>query len=145
MSKNTLIPFILFLIFTGVAIWAATDPDISQKKIPQLQELIVHTLGFGNSDDDNIIKTKVNEDFAISLEANPTTGYQWEPDYDERFLEMYNREYNSSFQDSALGAGGRETFHFLPLKPGHIKVTFSYLRPWNKEKIKEIVYRVTIE
>ena len=96
--------------------------------------------------EDKTIATKNNDDFFVILEANPTTGYQWEVDFDSDYLELTNREYVTP-SSGLVGAGGDETFNFLALKSGQTEITFSYLRSWEKDisPIEEKIYQITIE
>jgi len=99
-----------------------------------------------NFPEDETIATKNNDNFFVILEANPTTGYQWEVDFDSDYLELTNREYVAP-SSGLVGAGGDETFNFLALKSGQTEIIFSYLRSWEEDKppIEERVYQITIE
>jgi len=91
------------------------------------------------------IDTKKGNNFFITLETNPTTGYQWELDFDNTYIELVNREYGTPPQE-IIGAGGNETFAFLALKSGETEITFSYLRSWEQGNppIEEKVYIIII-
>lgn len=87
------------------------------------------------------------EKFSISLESNPTTGYSWEVDFDSTAIELIDNKYTSDSQEEVVGAGGTETFEFLALQSGETQITFSYLRPWEKDKepIETKVYNISIK
>jgi len=99
-----------------------------------------------NFSDDINIESKENDKFFIVLNSNPTTGFQWEVDFNSDYLQMTDRQFSAP-QEPIPGAGGDEVFSFLALKQGSAKITFSYLRPWEKDKpaIEEKVYSVTIK
>lgn len=80
---------------------------------------------------EGVLETKNGDNFSIVLEANPTTGYQWEIDFDSSYIQLVGREYTVSSPE-LLGSGGKETFNFLSVKSGETGITFSYLRPWEE-------------
>lgn len=94
---------------------------------------------------EQIIETKNEQEFSITLEANPTTGYQWDLDYDEDYLELVDRKYETLVQEGIVGAGGEEIFKFKALKSGETQITFSYLRTWEDSSIDEKVYEIVIK
>ncbi len=92
-----------------------------------------------------VIKTKKDENFLISLEANATTGYQWTSDFDADYLQLIDKDYRVSSPE-LIGSGGYETFKFLALKTGQTEITFSYLRLWeSRQPAKKKVYQIIIE
>jgi inhibitor of cysteine peptidase len=101
----------------------------------------------GNSYADNADrKVTLNKPFEIKLEANPTTGYQWEASYDKELLRLddKNHERDPSKPDTLVGVGGVTTFVFTPIKAGKTTIDFHYKRSWEKEVAKKRSYRVTI-
>lgn len=90
------------------------------------------------------IKTTVHDFFTIALESNPTTGYRWEVDFNSQYLQLMGEEYKTHIQEQVVGAGGKEIFTFQALKAGETEITFSYLRPWEKEVIKKEVFKIII-
>jgi inhibitor of cysteine peptidase len=91
------------------------------------------------------IETKVGETFSVVLDANPTTGYDWQGDFDEAFLKLAKKDFKA--ESELLGAGGKETFEFQALNLGKTQMTFSYLRSWEKgvEPIEKKVYEIEIQ
>jgi len=96
-------------------------------------------------------KIEVGNDnnFSVVLEANPTTGYQWELDFDSDYIQLVDKKYAIDWQGPDLpppGTGGHETFNFLALKPGKTELVFSYLRSWEEEPpIEKKVYEIIIK
>lgn len=85
------------------------------------------------------------KDFSISLDANLTTGYQWQVDFDYVFVEFLDVKYTPPSTE-LVGAGGVEKFDFKAIKSGEASIIFSYLRPWEeKAPIKKIIYNLIIE
>jgi alanine dehydrogenase len=74
------------------------------------------------------------EEVVMTLDSNPTTGYGWAlaSPLDEKVLELARSEYvpNSTL---VVGSGGREIWTFRAVGPGRTKVSFKYVRPWEKD------------
>jgi inhibitor of cysteine peptidase len=82
------------------------------------------------SDEGQGIDTGVNQQFAIALGANPSTGYSWQASYDETMLELVEKTYKEEAKEGLVGAGGVEYFRFKALKIGRTQVTLTYKQPW---------------
>jgi len=87
---------------------------------------------------------KVNSEFKISLESNPTTGYKWEAKFDENLLKLKSDDFSRP-SEAIVGQGGTQTFVFLPVKVGAATIAFHYKRSWEKEPAKIRQYKVTIK
>ncbi len=80
------------------------------------------------------IEVEKGEEFAIVLESNPTTGYQWklaEP-IDEEVLILIKTEYEEP-DEELLGAPGEEKWTFKAENLGDTEITLAYVRPWEEE------------
>lgn len=126
----------------GIVIW-----QYLAKEESELTTLPVLEKGEGETKEGEAqkIRTKNGDYFFVVLEANPTTGYQWEVDFNPDYIQLADREYVPSSPE-LVGSGGEEFFSFLALKSGETEITFSYLRPWEKETppIDEKVYEIII-
>ena len=85
----------------------------------------------------------VNRAFKISLKSNPTTGYKWEVSFDKTFLKLKANRFKRS-TSALIGAGGTQSFVFLPIKQGATEVHFVYRRPWEKSIAREETYKLNI-
>ena len=72
--------------------------------------------------------------FYFQLDANPSTGYQWNmKGYDRNVLRFVKSRYINS-SSRLIGSGGKMRFYFKPLKSKVNTVIYlEYARPWNKE------------
>ena len=86
---------------------------------------------------------KVDKEFGISLDSNPTTGYKWEASYDKAFLKRKADHFKRPAK-ALIGAGGRQTFVFLPIAQGETKIRFVYKRPWEKSIARERTFSIHI-
>jgi inhibitor of cysteine peptidase len=81
-----------------------------------------------------VIKVKVNEEFTVTLESNPTTGYVWQiaRPIDNKVIKLIGSKFIPA-QTKLIGAGGQEAWTFKALKPGKAGIYFKYVRPWEKD------------
>ena len=83
----------------------------------------------------NVTSTKAGEEFTITLESNPTTGYSWqlaEP-LNEKIVKLVGSDHVPSRTD-LVGAGGQENWTFRAVNKGSAKIALKYARPWEKDK-----------
>ena len=84
------------------------------------------------TDPADVIHAQVNVEFTIVAESNPTTGYSWQPHYNEEVLELISSDFVSA--GSAMGTGGVQTFSFLPKKQQKRKFKCHTKGPGNKSQ-----------
>jgi predicted secreted protein len=87
------------------------------------------------------ISVSKGEAFVIELAANPTTGYEWQPDFDPAALKLAGREFVRS--GAAVGEGGAERFRFESLAAGATRLAFAYRRGWESAIKDQAVFQVT--
>lgn len=80
------------------------------------------------------ISAKVGQEFSVSLESNPSTGYKWdlESALDESKILKVRSEYVPS-GSNRIGAAGKEVWVFKALSPGDYAIKMKYARPWEKD------------
>jgi len=79
------------------------------------------------------IKKQIGKPFLISLEANFSTGFQWQiKSIKPNTLLSSKGSYYLKPKSELIGAGGIQVFSFMPKKKGTAKITFVYVRPWEK-------------
>jgi len=71
------------------------------------------------------------QNLTIQLQSNPSTGYQWEPTYNNASITLVNQTYVAS-NTSLLGAPGAELFTFQAPQTGTSVITFNYVSPANQ-------------
>ena len=93
-----------------------------------------------------VIKTKivkVNKEFKIALESNPTTGYSWTAKFNPRYIQLVNSTYFPyKTAPNVVGSGGVQVFTFKAIRPGISRITLEYQRPWAETvpPLKEVKY-----
>ena len=90
------------------------------------------------SEESKIIETQAGKSFTILLEANATTGYQWQftKPLDESMLQLLSSDYLTD-RTGLVGAGGKQVWVLKALKAGKTSVYFKYMRSWEKNNPPE--------
>lgn len=80
----------------------------------------------------NTIHTSVGDNFYITLDSNPSTGYWWQVANmsNPSALQLLGTEYQGPGGTPMPGAGGKQILSFKALQQGNITVTLEYVRPW---------------
>ncbi|MGH2600992.1 MAG: protease inhibitor I42 family protein [Dehalococcoidia bacterium] len=76
-----------------------------------------------------------DQQFAIVLNSNRTTGFSWslsEDFLDQAVVELVSHQYVPA-QTGLLGAGGKECWIFQADSPGTVTITLNYARPWETD------------
>jgi uncharacterized protein YggE/predicted secreted protein len=74
-----------------------------------------------------------NEEFQVTLDSNPSTGYEWQVrSMDETIARLVNDEYTPS-ESGLVGAGGKQVLTFEALGEGKTTILLEYVRPWEPE------------
>lgn len=84
----------------------------------------------------NLIEVKVGQEFNITLESNPSTGYGWQlsKPLNETILNLIGSEYKPSEESGLIvGAGGTEIWTFRAVKSGTAEISLKYVRPWETD------------
>ena len=97
-------------------------------------------------DDEKTIITRIEGEFIIALDSNPTTGYDWEESHDPYKLILVEKNYEPDEKAAGLvGAGGTQYFRFTSQKKGNTEITFVYKRPWEEEAAQQRIFKVNIK
>lgn len=94
------------------------------------------------------IKAAVGDEFVITLEGNATTGYEWRlaTPIDNTLINLVKSEYIPD-NTGLVGSGGRSIWTFKAVKAGNARISFEYIRSWEKDvpPVKEAKYIVNIQ
>jgi predicted secreted protein len=127
----TKIPFFLVILFSVLLIAGCGgngDPD-------------------SHSDPSSTIRVKNGDEFVISLESNPTTGYSWEESSDSSMVSLVNVDYQQDeAEEGMVGVGGKEFFTYRALQSGETKIEMVYGQHWDGGEVDAPqVFTVIIE
>jgi predicted secreted protein len=75
---------------------------------------------------------KVGDELVIELDANATTGYEWQiqTPTDDTVIELASSEYLAPDESAGMGAGGTQVFTFRATGVGTTDILIYYWRPW---------------
>ena len=96
---------------------------------------------------DELIRAELGQPFNISLESNPTTGYIWTVDFDNKFLSG-GAEIDGTIntvRPALMGAGGQQIFSFTPIREGRTIVSSAYKRPWEETAADKRMFLIIIQ
>lgn len=81
------------------------------------------------------IAVAVGQEFKITLESNPSTGYQWllAKPLDERTVKLLGSAYRRGGAGGGVGSGGCEVLKFQALGEGKTQIHLKYGRLWEKD------------
>lgn len=101
---------------------ASTELKTSLKETPQ----------------DISINATVGKEFVIIMDANRTTGFEWQfaQPIDEKIIKFKKSEYLPNVTEY-VGAGGKEIWTFEAFGLGATTIFFKYVRPWEDETLRE--------
>lgn len=76
------------------------------------------------------IDARVGSEFFIILDANPSTGYEWDlvEDLDTNLMQFVSKEYDAG-EPVAPGSGGVDVWTFRAVAPGETRITLGYYSP----------------
>ena len=94
------------------------------------------------------MEVQAGQSFTITLEANKTTGYEWQlaKPLDKRMVKLIGSEYLVD-KTGLIGAGGKQVWVFKALKKGKTNIYMRYVRPWEKDipPVKEEHFLIIIK
>jgi inhibitor of cysteine peptidase len=93
------------------------------------------------------VDIRVEQQFTIALDSNPTTGYEWEAQFDKSMLKLVETKFEPGepVKPGIYGIGGKQMFIFQGLSQGKTSVTLMYKRPWEEKAIEQRTFTVNIK
>ena len=96
-----------------------------------------------NTDPDKIIHVRVGQEFTISLNTNPTTGYDWEYISVNEWIQPLDTTYQAD-NTGLIGSGGTDIFRFKAHGQGKAVLDFVYKRSWETTSIEQKTFIVEV-
>jgi len=100
---------------------------------PRPRPAVAGTIEVTAKDQNQIVRAAVGNLVRISLESNPSTGYNWElRDFDYGVAEFHSSDLVARQTDGNVlfGAPGDTVITIQAVKPGTQDITLVYRRPW---------------
>ncbi len=84
------------------------------------------------------INTSLNDEFTISLESYPATGFSWWSDFDPNYLSLVNKTTIGGNDQIGISGGREKTiFTFSSKSAGQAEIIMLLLQPWENGSIEE--------
>ena len=91
-----------------------------------------------NSPCESQINASLGKEFTISLESNPSTGFEWWTKFDPNYLDLLNSYFYRENEWSGMAdVPGKEVFTFNARSTGITEVIMLLLQPWENGTITE--------
>eukprot|EP00744_Colponema_vietnamica_P001470 GILI01002439.1.p1 GENE.GILI01002439.1~~GILI01002439.1.p1 ORF type:complete len:167 (+),score=53.42 GILI01002439.1:67-501(+) len=87
---------------------------------------------------ESTLEATQGEEFRVTLEGNPTTGYLWKFLADESMAAVLGATLPEPVflpSNGGLGAPGLFEFKFRPVQTGSVVLKFAYVRPWEVQEV----------
>ena len=82
---------------------------------------------------DTVVTSQTGENFHLTLDSNPSTGYQWRiQSIDNSIVKLVNDQCISP-SSGLVGASGKQVLTFQALKEGRTTIVLEYVRPWEPQ------------
>jgi inhibitor of cysteine peptidase len=84
------------------------------------------------------INASPGREFTISLESNPSTGFEWWTKFDPNYLSLINLTFVGANEISGIiGVAGKDVFTFNAMSAGNTEVIMLLIQPWENGTITE--------
>jgi inhibitor of cysteine peptidase len=93
--------------------------------------------------EENITLTK-GQEFTITLDSNPTSGFKWLPKFDGSIINLVSHDFQSS-TTKRIGSSGKDIFIFLAISSGSDKLKMFYKRSWEEQFVAEKVFVINVK
>ena len=102
------------------------------------------TLILSRADHNRTAEIRVGERLMVRLPENPSTGYTWAiEENDRRLLALDSTDYAAP-TEGFVGARGQRTFTFTARQPGEVALKFKYWRFWEGDASTTDHYAITV-
>lgn len=90
------------------------------------------------------ISVKVNQEFVIAVTSNPSTGYMWREEFDDKYLEVTSSTFEINEVASGTPAALEQHFRFKARKKGTTEVEIQMKAP-DLSTAREMEFTVNIK
>jgi len=118
-----------FVVYKSEVLEIQSDLTTVQSRVTSLESMF-QALSI------DLIEVRVGQEFNITLESNPSTGYGWQlaKQLNETVLVLVGSEFKPSESDELIvGAGGKEIWTFRAVNSGTAEISLQYVRPWETD------------
>src|ERR1700730_10137532 len=91
------------------------------------------------ADKEENITIRKGQEFTITLDSNPTSGFKWHPKFEGSIINLVSHDFQSSTA-KRIGSSGKDIFTFLAISSGSDKLKMLYKRSWEEQFVAEKVF-----
>jgi inhibitor of cysteine peptidase len=109
---------------------------------------VMNAMSIENSSINNNFTITVNrgQQFVLTLESNPTTGYEWLAVFNKNAINSISHKYEPpSLSPTIVGQSGKDIFTFKALTNGTTALKMLYKREWEREPIQVKEFLINIK
>jgi len=138
--KKTVVASLIVIVSLAFAVFCAgcTSSTTPSPSPGSTTAVAGNGTALGNA---TVIDVMQGQNFTMQLQSNPSTGYHWEPTYDNSTITLVNRAFITG-STPVPGAPGADVFTFQGTKTGSSVITFNYISPAN-ETTNSVNYTIT--
>ena len=146
-----LVSLVFLILITGICYRnisvfydASADTDGIQEPLLYIGNVSITRLALSSnvSSNEQNISIKKGQEFGLDLESNPTTGFEWIPEFDKNIINLTSHTFRPS--STLIGSGGTDNFTFKGVSQGTTNLKFQYKRSWDKDFAQEKVFLVNV-
>ncbi len=90
------------------------------------------------------IQLTKGQKFTVTLESNPTSGFEWLPKFDGSIINLISHDFQSSTA-KRIGSSGKDIFTFLAISSGSGNLKMLYKRSWEEQFVAEKVFAINVK
>lgn len=146
--RNKILSFVYLCVFCALIFCSCESAYTTRiRPIPRDEMIYYSNLNNNKTDNNDKISTtstpvleikKVGDEWSISLNENPSTGYLWNLETIGSERAEITDYYTAAVNDAEIvGAPGIRTWTIKAISTGMLELHFTYSRPWEKDNIAE--------
>jgi inhibitor of cysteine peptidase len=92
--------------------------------------------------EENITLTK-GQEFTITLDSNPTSGYKWFPAFNTYTINFISHHFHPN-SSRVIGGSGKDIFTFRAINSGVTVLKMVYKRSWEQQSIAKKTFFIDV-
>jgi len=125
------------------------DDPLTRAELAKIINRCIELISLNETNNGQDYNVKVGQEFILSLDSNPSTGYVWDfsKSIDNKLLEVQaDKAYEpaAAANENIVGQGGRTCWKFKALQAGTAEIELRYSRPWESVQPAK-TFKITIK
>jgi inhibitor of cysteine peptidase len=89
------------------------------------------------------IQLTKGQKFTVTLESNPTSGFEWLPKFDGSIINLVSNDFQATMP-KRIGSSGKDIFTFLAISSGSSNLKMLYKRRWEEQFVAEKIFVINV-